>query len=186
MIKYLCFIDWDMLAPNIVGDFRREKDCSDVPICFIDASRGYSQNVHQAIEAKRKKEEMIIVTNQIGILSHEYGWRDDLGEHERIYIYKNGSFVNIKALTNKEIREYHNIMRMYMNGCFNVTGTEGVANDIAEAGVVDEHKHRAEVADIVISELRAKLSKAEHDRDRYARRITLLQAQKGSREGKDG
>lgn len=51
---------------------------------------------------------------------------------------------------------------------------------------LDAMTHLAEVADIVISELRAKLSKAEHDRDRYARRITLLQAQKGSQEGKDG
>ena len=42
----------------------------------------------------------------------------------------------------------------------------------------DKYKHRAEVADIVISELRAKLSKAEHDRDRYARRITLLLPEK--------
>ncbi len=41
----------------------------------------------------------------------------------------------------------------------------------------DEYKHRAEVADIVISELRAKLSKSEHDRDRYARRISSLQAE---------
>ena len=56
----------------------------------------------------------------------------------------------------------------------------------AGIGDVSEYKHRAEAADIVIFELRAKLSKAEHDRDRYARRITLLQAQKGSREGKDG
>lgn len=48
--------------------------------------------------------------------------------------------------------------------------------DVKEAKV-HEAEHRAEAADIVISELRAKLSKAKHDRDRYARRITRLQAE---------
>lgn len=123
MIKYLCFIDGDMRASNVVniiGDFRLEKGCPDVPICFITASHGYSQNVHQAQVVKRKKKEMIVVTNQIGILSHEYGWRNDLSEHERIYILENGSFISINDLTSKEIRECHNIMRMYMNECFNL------------------------------------------------------------------
>ena len=84
------------------------------------------------------------------------------------------------------------------NCCFGGAAIEKLADlenkiesgELCERGefeqIIDMYKHRAEVADIVISELRAKLSKAENDRDRYARRITLLQAQKGSREGKDG
>lgn len=43
--------------------------------------------------------------------------------------------------------------------------------------MLNEYKNRIEVADNVLSETRAKLTKAEHDRDRYKAEIERLKAQ---------
>ena len=43
--------------------------------------------------------------------------------------------------------------------------------------MLNEYKNRFEVADKVLSETRAKLTKAEHDRDRYKAEIERLKAQ---------
>ena len=43
--------------------------------------------------------------------------------------------------------------------------------------MLNEYKNRFEVADNVLSETRAKLTKAEHDRDRYKAEIERLKAQ---------
>lgn len=54
--------------------------------------------------------------------------------------------------------------------------TEEAAKAIVEAGYgdVSEYKNRFEVADKVLTETRAKLTKAEHDRDRYKAEIERL------------
>lgn len=50
---------------------------------------------------------------------------------------------------------------------------------IGELGDISSERHRSEAADITIKELREKLSKAEHDRDRYKRRMEVgIQAMK--------
>ena len=43
--------------------------------------------------------------------------------------------------------------------------------------ILNEYRNRIEVADNVLSETRAKLTKAEHDRDRYKAEIERLKAQ---------
>ena len=43
--------------------------------------------------------------------------------------------------------------------------------------MLNEYRNRIEVADNVLSETRAKLTKAEHDRDRYKAEIERLKAQ---------
>lgn len=61
------------------------------------------------------------------------------------------------------------------------TGTALIAKKLIEAGYVDvsEYKNRFEVADKVLTEMRAKLTKAEHDRDRYKAEIERLEATLG-------
>lgn len=57
--------------------------------------------------------------------------------------------------------------------------TEEAAKAIVEAGYgdVSEYKNRFEVADKVLTETREKLTKAEHDRDRYKAEIERLKAE---------
>lgn len=58
---------------------------------------------------------------------------------------------------------------------------EEAAKAIVEAGYgdVSEYKNRFEVADKVLTETRDKLTKAEHDRDRYKAEIERLKANNG-------
>mgnify|MGYP007059987236 CR=1 FL=1 len=55
-------------------------------------------------------------------------------------------------------------------------GIEGIAEALIENGYgdVSEYKNRFEVVDKVLTETRAKLTKAEHDRDRYKTEIERL------------
>lgn len=55
-------------------------------------------------------------------------------------------------------------------------GIEGIAEALIENGYgdVSEYKNRFEVVDKVLTETRAKLTKAEHDRDRYKAEIERL------------
>ncbi len=56
-------------------------------------------------------------------------------------------------------------------------GIEGIAEALIENGYgdVSEYKNRFEVVDKVLTETRAKLTKAEHDRDRYKAYIDRLE-----------
>lgn len=128
MIKYLCFIDnykIDELENAMMCFQRQENYKSEIDFYTrINADRGYSDNLKHAERCKNDSLEHVIFTNQIALLSHEFGWRNDLEEPERIYIYKAGKLIHVRELTNKEIRESHNIMQMYMNGAFELLEDE--------------------------------------------------------------
>ena len=61
----------------------------------------------------------IVYTNSIFAFDNRYAWNRELGLPE-IYIRKSrrGEFVNITSLTKRELREWHNLARLYIGGEF--------------------------------------------------------------------
>ena len=90
----------------------------------IDASRGYSDNI-KTLDLYREKfgEDTTVLTNSLAALDHKYGWNKK-ENHTDIYFYAESKydFVRCDELTEKEIREGHNIMKMFMNGAFDLEG----------------------------------------------------------------
>ena len=97
------------------------------PISFynynrLNASGGYTNNI-KALNLYRDKlgEDTTILTNSLVALDHRYGWNEK-ENHTDIYFYVESKhdFVRCDELTEREIREGHDIMKMFMNGDFDL------------------------------------------------------------------
>lgn len=85
----------------------------------IDAAEGYSF-CDDALEYLRVNEPTSVVyTNTLVALNHKYAWDKDHGVFE-IYMRcgEDKAFHRIDELTQRELREAHNIMKMYMSNEF--------------------------------------------------------------------
>ena len=90
-----------------------------------DGKYGFSQN-QQALDWYKKWYEghsVVIYTNSLVALSNEYCWNDEFKVPE-LYIRpsKSADFVRVDKLTNKILREGHNLRRMYMANAFGNLG----------------------------------------------------------------
>lgn len=91
---------------------------------YIDAGEGPSHNIIElSILYVMKYRNMSILTNSVLALDHNYAW-DEKENHTEIYLYvrKLQKYIRIDRLTEKELREGHNIMKMYLAGSFDLTG----------------------------------------------------------------
>lgn len=88
----------------------------------LNASGGYTNNI-KALNLYRDKlgEDTTILTNSLVALDHRYGWNKK-ENHTDIYFYVESKhdFVRCDELAGREIREGHNIMKMFMNGVFDL------------------------------------------------------------------
>ena len=88
----------------------------------VSASWGYTDNIKE-LNAYREKfgEDAAILTNSLVALDHRYGWNKK-ENHTDIYFYVESKhdFVRCDELAGREIREGHNIMKMFMNGVFDL------------------------------------------------------------------
>jgi len=87
----------------------------------IDAKMGYSfcDKLLEQINDKKRKD-VVIYTNAIQALSNYYAWNPELQVPEIYLRNKDRQFERIDNFTERELREGHNIMKMYMAGEFNV------------------------------------------------------------------
>ena len=93
----------------------------EIPYIFLplDATHGFSFCDNFLYKMKQTNYDAVIYTNMITALSNEYAWNKEL-EVPEIYIRnKDGIFTRIDELTQRMLREGHNIMRMYIAGEFN-------------------------------------------------------------------
>lgn len=104
----------------------RLKGAEDLPFKYdhkIDAGQGYSvcdYALEQLMVCCRYQD--VVYTNFVPALSNKYAWNPELKVSE-IYIRdKDGDFVLIDTLTEREIRQAHNIMHMYMANEFGNLG----------------------------------------------------------------
>ena len=85
---------------------------------IVEAGYGYTDNVDWLEDIRRIDYYSTVYTNSIIALDNKFAWNDELKVPE-IYLVKDGEFVRIDKLTDKELRKEHNIMKMYMAGVFN-------------------------------------------------------------------
>jgi hypothetical protein len=105
------------------GSIRRFSRPTNIKYHFpIDASNGYSSNLEDLQSLiKDFNGDPIVLTNSLVALDHRYGWNEK-ENHTDIYFYVESKhdFVRCDELTEREIREGHNIMKMFLNREFDL------------------------------------------------------------------
>lgn len=86
---------------------------------ILDAVYGVTNNIDMLNEIKKLNEPLIIYTNSIFAFDNRYAWNEELKVPE-IYIRtgEDRVFTRIDKLTNRELREGHNLAKMYISGEF--------------------------------------------------------------------
>lgn len=125
------FEDGRLLSGNeFAGEFLKEKIGE---FTRIDAEDGYS-NCEYVLEKLRKENyDAIVYTNYVRALSNFYAWNDELKVPE-IYLRAgyNNAFIRIDKLTDRKLREAHNIEKMYVNNAFRGYGCQCIDANIKE------------------------------------------------------
>ena len=85
----------------------------------VDAKNGISANINFLDELNQEEEDITIYTNSIFAFSNRYAWNENLKVPE-IYIRagEHMVFTRIDKLTTRELREGHNLAKMYVSGEF--------------------------------------------------------------------
>lgn len=102
------------------GSMRKNQGPQDTRIDFtVDAKNGVRHNIITLDELNQRDEDIIIYTNSIFAFSNQYAWNKELKVPE-IYIRAGDHmvFTRIDKLTNRELRECHNLAKMYISGEF--------------------------------------------------------------------
>ena len=84
----------------------------------LDAMNGYSYCDHLLYELKQINYKAVVYTNVITALNNCYAWNKELRTPEIYIRNEDGEFTRIDMLTARELREGHNIMKMYISGEF--------------------------------------------------------------------
>lgn len=86
---------------------------------MVDADDGPTANYKKLKELSEEDFPYYILTNSLVALSHVFGWNDK-EKHTDIYLWreKYKDFIRCDRLTLKDIREAHNIEKMYMSDAF--------------------------------------------------------------------
>jgi len=95
----------------------------------VQASRGVTQNIKMLDAFAEHSYDATVYTNSIFAFNNIYAWNEELGVPE-IYIREadNMVFTRIDRLTNRKLKQGHNLAKMYVAGEF-------------DNGVVDKFNH---------------------------------------------
>ena len=121
MIKFLCFTGGEInrATLNAFDEFVNDDGMGGQACGYvIGAGDGVEANVTLMERLWRDSARWNVLTNQIVLLDHKYCWDNAFAVPERAYIFEpmQEKFYHIQELTDKEIRECHNVMQMYLNG----------------------------------------------------------------------
>lgn len=124
MIKFFCFTPFDInrATLNAFDEFVNDEGMGGQACGYvIGAGDGVEANVTLMERLWKDSTRWNVLTNQIVLLDNKYCWDKAFAVPERAYIFEpmQEKFYHIQELTDKEIRECHNIMRMYLNGGLN-------------------------------------------------------------------
>lgn len=121
MIKFFCFtpLDINRATLNAFDEFVNDEGMGGQACGYvIGAGDGVESNIARMERLYKDTARWNILTNQIVLLDHKYCWDNAFAVPERAYIFEpmQEKFYHIQELTDREIREYNNIMKMYLNG----------------------------------------------------------------------
>lgn len=121
MIKFFCFtpLDINRATLNAFDEFVNDEGMGGQACGYvIEAGDGVENNIARMEMLWKDTARWNILTNQIVLLDHKYCWDEAFAVPERTYIFEpmQEKFYHIQELTDREIREYNNIMKMYLNG----------------------------------------------------------------------
>ena len=85
---------------------------------MVDARYGYTNNAALLGCINCLNNDASVYTNSIIALDNKFAWNNELKAPE-IYLVREDEFIRIDKLTNRELKEGNNIMKMYMAGEFN-------------------------------------------------------------------
>ena len=99
---------------------------------IVDATAGVNSNINTLNNLIRRNPDRTVYTNSIFAFNNMYAWNKELKVPE-IYIRagEHMVFTRIDKLTNRELREKHNLAKMYVAGEFD-SGVAGKLNHIKE------------------------------------------------------
>lgn len=88
----------------------------------VSADLGVSENIKLLDWYKENRPGAVAYTNSIFAFNNMYAWNEELNTPE-IFIRagNNKVFTRIDKLTNRELRQGHNLAKMYVSGEFDVT-----------------------------------------------------------------
>ena len=100
----------------------RLRDCELLPFDYdyeVNAKDGYMCNREKLDGIKDTYSNSKVYTNSLVALSSRYCWNDKLKVPE-LYIRsgEKQEFVRVDSLTDRKLRESHNLLKMYINGEF--------------------------------------------------------------------
>lgn len=121
MIKFFCFTPFDInrATLNAFDEFVNDEGMGGQACGYvIGAGDGVEANIARIEQLWKDTAKWNILTNQIILLDNKYCWNDTFAIPERAYIFEpmQEKFYHIQELTDREIREYNNIVKMYLNG----------------------------------------------------------------------
>lgn len=90
-----------------------------VPDFVIDAADGVTACINLLDNLDKYRRDCVVYTNSIFAFSNRYAWNEKLQLPE-IFIRDNehGLFTNITNFTKRELREGHNLAKLYVGGEF--------------------------------------------------------------------
>ena len=100
------------------GELRADFTLSPRPDFRIDASLGPSANEKSLNEILENNPNAVVYTNSLIALSNRYCWDSRISTPELYIRGEKMSFQRVDSLTEREIREAHNLLYMYLNGAF--------------------------------------------------------------------
>lgn len=100
----------------------RLRDCELLFIDYdyeVDAKDGYNCNREDLYSIKDTYGDSKVYTNSLVALDNRYCWNDKLKVPE-LYIRagEEQEFIRVDKLTNRDIQESHNLLKLYINGEF--------------------------------------------------------------------
>lgn len=121
MIKFFCFtpLDINRATLNAFDEFVNDEGMGGQACGYvIGAGDGVESNIACMERLYKETARWNILTNQIVLLDHRYCWDAAFAVPERAYIFEpmQEKFYHIQELTDREIRECNNIMKLYLNG----------------------------------------------------------------------
>ena len=90
----------------------------------VDAAHGYTANYNKLVAIDKERDfNTRIYTNSLVALSNRWCW-DEENKIPQLYIRnENSEWESITHFTDRELRQGHNLEKMYVNGVFNIYDT---------------------------------------------------------------